>query len=187
MAEERDHPMIYTDGSTSARDKGHPDYCRSGAGIFRSASSAGPRVDLCVDPSDYNTGVANTIQRAALVGIYKALQTDLASPDLLICTDSLSSMYMIDKHMRCPSLYKECKHEELLSYIVEAQANKAREGVHEREAAESEVSCIHMFTSKAMKKRTSLHTRHAYLNGATIQSPRALRSEKTFAGLTSMA
>ena len=52
----------------------------------------GPRVELCVDPIDYNTGVANTIQRAELVGIYKALQIDHASPDLLICTDSLSSM-----------------------------------------------------------------------------------------------
>ena len=39
-------------------------------------------------------------------------------------------MYMIDKHMRCPSLHKECKHEELLSLILEELAKKAREGVH---------------------------------------------------------
>ena len=32
--------------------------------------------------------------------------------------------------MRCPSLQKECKHEELLSLIVEELAKKAREGVH---------------------------------------------------------
>ena len=48
----------------------------------------------------------------------------------MICTDSLASMYMIDKHMRCPSLHKECKHEELLSWIVEELAKKARGGVH---------------------------------------------------------
>jgi len=48
----------------------------------------------------------------------------------MICTDSLASMYMIYKLMRCPSLHKECKHEELLSLIVEELAKKAREGVH---------------------------------------------------------
>ena len=48
----------------------------------------------------------------------------------MTCTDSLASMYMIDKHMRWPSLHKECKHEELLSLIVEELAKKAREGVH---------------------------------------------------------
>ena len=74
--------------------------------------------------------MANTIQRAELVGIFKALQVDHSGPNLMICTDSLASMYMIDKHMRCPSLHKECKHEELLSLIVEELAKKAREGVH---------------------------------------------------------
>ena len=74
--------------------------------------------------------MANTIQRAELVGIFKALQVDHSGPNLMICTDNLASMYMIDKHMRCPSLHKECKHEELLSLIVEELAKKAREGVH---------------------------------------------------------
>ncbi len=120
--------IIYTDGI--ARETGHPGYYSSGAGIFRFASSAGLRVELCVDPIDYNTGAANTVQRAELVGIYKALQIDHAGPDLLICTNSLSSMYMIDKNIRCPGLHKECKHEELLSCFVEALANKAREGMN---------------------------------------------------------
>ena len=110
--------IIYTDGS--ARDTGKSDGYRSGTGIFRFASSAGPRVELCIDPIDYHTGVVTTIQRAELVGIFKALQIGHSSSDLLICTDSLSSMYMVDKHMRCPSLHKECKHEELLSHIVQA-------------------------------------------------------------------
>ena len=48
----------------------------------------------------------------------------------MICTDSLASMYMTDKQMRCPSLHKECKHKELLCLIVEELAKKAREGVH---------------------------------------------------------
>ena len=119
--------IIYTDGS--ARDTGRPDGYRSGTGVFRFASSRGPVVELCIDPINYHTGVANTIQRAELVGIFKALQVDYSGPNLMICTDSLASMYMIDKHMRCPSLHKECKHEELLSLIVEELAKKAREGV----------------------------------------------------------
>ena len=65
-----------------------------------------------------------------MVGIFKALQVDHAGPNLMICTDSLASMYMIDKHMRCSSLHKECKHEELLSLIVEELTKKAREGLH---------------------------------------------------------
>ena len=120
--------IIYTDGS--ARDTGHPDYYRSGTGIFRFASPAGPALEMRIDPIDYNTGVANTIQRAELVGIFKALQVDHAGSNLMICTDSLASMYMIDKHMRCPTLHRECKHEELLSLIVEQLAQKARDGVH---------------------------------------------------------
>ena len=120
--------IIYTDGS--ARDTGHPDGYRSGTGVVRFASSRGPAVELCIDPIDYHTGVANTIQRAELVGIFKALQVDHAGSNLMICTDSLASMYMIDKHMTCPSLQKECKNEELLSLIVEELAKKAREGVH---------------------------------------------------------
>ena len=78
--------------------------------------------------------MVNTIQRAELVGIFmiKALQVDHdhSGPNLMIWTDSLASMYMIDKHTRCPSLHKECKHEELLSFIVGELAKKAREGVH---------------------------------------------------------
>ena len=115
--------IIYTDGSV--RDTGHPDGSRSGTGVFRYASSRGPAVKLCVGPIDYHTGVANTIQRAELVGIFKALQVDHSGPNVLICTDSLASVYMIDKHMRCPSLHRECKHEEVLSLIVKELAQKA--------------------------------------------------------------
>ena len=61
---------------------------------------------MCIDPFDYNTGAANTIQRAELVGIFKALQVDHAGSSLKICTDSLASMYIIDKHMRCPTLHR---------------------------------------------------------------------------------
>ena len=120
--------FLYADNS--ARDKGHPDGYRSCTGVFRFASSRGPAVELCIDTIDYHTGVANTIPRAELIGICKALQVDHAGSNLMICTDSLASMYMIDKHMRCPSLHKECKHEELLSLIVEELAKRAREGVH---------------------------------------------------------
>ena len=114
----------------SSIQTGHPNGYRSGAGIFRFASSRGPAIELWINPIDYHTWVANTIQRAKLVGIFKALQVDHSGPNLMIYTDSLASMYMIDKHMRCPSSHKECRHEEFLSLIVEALAKKAREGVH---------------------------------------------------------
>ena len=119
--------IVYTDGS--ARDTGKPDYYRSGTGVFRFESAIGGRVELRIDPIDYHIGVANTIQRAELVGIYRALQLRHNGLNLMICTDSLTSMYMIDKHMRCPSLHKECKHEELLTLIVEELASKARNGI----------------------------------------------------------
>ena len=119
--------IVYTDGS--ARDTGKPDFYRSGTGVFRFESAVGARVELKIDPIDYQIGVANTIQRAELVGIYSALQLSHAGLDLIICTDSLTSMYMIDKHIRCPSLHKECKHEELLTLIVESLAEKARNGI----------------------------------------------------------
>ena len=54
---------------------------------------------------------------------------DHDSPEMNVCTASLASMYVIDKHMRCPSLHKECKHEEPLSLIVEELDQKARDGV----------------------------------------------------------
>ena len=102
--------ITYTDGSARDPrvDTGHPDgySYRTGTGVFRFSSSRGPAVELCIDPIDYHTYVANTIQRAEPVGIFKALQVDHAGPNLMICTDSLASMYMIDKHMRCPSLHK---------------------------------------------------------------------------------
>ena len=63
--------------------------------------------------------MADTIQRAELVGIFKAVQVDHSGSDLMIRTDSLASMYMIDKHMRCPSLHKERKHEEIPSLVME--------------------------------------------------------------------
>ena len=44
-----------------------------------------------------------------------------------------------------------------------------------------------MLALKEMNKPTNLHTKHAYLNGVTTRLPRALRSEKTFTGLISMA
>ena len=60
----------------SARDMGQPDGSRSGTGVFRFASSRGPAVELCIDPIDYHTGLANTIERAELLGIFKALHVD---------------------------------------------------------------------------------------------------------------
>ena len=83
-----------------------------------------------VDPIDYNTRVANTIQRAELIGTFKALQVDHAGSHLMICTVRLASMYMIDKHIRGPILHRECKHREILSLIVQQLAQKARDGVH---------------------------------------------------------
>ena len=70
--------IICTHGS--ARDTGHPDGCRSGTGVFRFASSRGPAVELCIDSIDYHTGVANTIQRAELVAIFKPCRWIIQAP-----------------------------------------------------------------------------------------------------------
>ena len=119
--------IITTDGS--ARDTGLTNF-RSGTRSSDFASPAGSALELRIGSIDYDTGVANTIHRAELVGIYKALQVNHADSNLMICMDSLASMYMIDKHMRCPTLHQDCKHEELISLIVEQLAQKGRDGAH---------------------------------------------------------
>ena len=54
--------IIYTDGN--ARDAGHPDHYRTGTGVLAFASIAGPALEFRIDPIDYHTGMANTIQKA---------------------------------------------------------------------------------------------------------------------------
>lgn len=49
---------------------------------------------------------------------------------MMICTDSVASMSLIDTHMRCPCFDKECKHEELLSFKKQHLAKTARDGIH---------------------------------------------------------
>ena len=118
--------IIYTDGSV--QDTGHPEYYRCGAGVHRPASSLADRLDICIDPIDDMYGVANTIQRSEMVAVQHALQINHPLGTRIIATDSLCVMYMLSKHMRCPSLHKESKHLGILDSAVSNIIQSLRRG-----------------------------------------------------------
>ena len=118
--------IIYTDGSV--RDTGEPEYYRSGTGVYRPASGIGPAIQLCIDPIGDQYGAGNTIQRAEMVGLQHALSIDHSHHTRIIATDSLCAMYMLSKHLRCPSLHRESKHLGILNAAVESIAKSLRSG-----------------------------------------------------------
>ncbi len=118
--------IIYTDGSV--RDTGEPEFYRSGTGVYRPASEVGPSLRLCIDPIGESYGVANTIQRAESVGIQHALAVEHTHNTRVIAMDSLCAMYMISKHLRCPSLNRESKHVGILQSAVQKAAESLRRG-----------------------------------------------------------
>ena len=118
--------IIYTDGSI--RDTREPGYYRSGTGVYRPASDVGPSVQLCIDPIGRQYGVGNTIQRAECVGIHQALSVPHCHHERVIATDSLCAIYMLSKHLRCPSLHRESTHLGILEAAVQAMAESLREG-----------------------------------------------------------
>ncbi len=124
----RAEQIIYTDGSV--RDTGEPEFYRSGTGVYRPPSDAGPCIQLCINPIGDRYGVANTIQRAEMVGVKHALSVAHTHSKRIIATDSLCAMYMISKHLRCPSLHKESKHLGILDAAVKAIAESLRAGQH---------------------------------------------------------
>ena len=118
--------IIYTDGSV--RDTGEPEYYRSGTGVYRPASGIGSAIQLCIDPIGDLYGAGNTIQRAEVVGLQHALSIDHSHHTRIIATDSLCAMYMLSKHLRCPSLHRESKHLGILNAAVESIAKSLRSG-----------------------------------------------------------
>ena len=118
--------IIYTDGSV--RDTGEPEFYRSCTGVYRPASEVGPSLRLCIDPIGESYGVANTIQRAESVGIQHALAVEHTHHTRVIAMDSLCAMYMISKHLRCPSLNRELKHVGILQSAVQKAAESLRRG-----------------------------------------------------------
>ena len=87
-----------------------------------------PSVQLCIDPIGRQYGVGNTIQRAESVGLHQALSVPHCHHERVIATDSLCAMYMLSKHLRCPSLHRESKHLGILEAAVQAMAESLREG-----------------------------------------------------------
>ena len=71
-----------------------------------------------VNPGGY--GPTNTSNRAEMSAVHMALR-DLAThrEDLVIMTDSLCTLQLINKMRRCPHLLKTAKHRELLESIIE--------------------------------------------------------------------
>ena len=70
----------------------------------------------------HQCGVGNTIQRAETVGLFQALSIKHHRHTRVIATDSLCAMYMLSKHLRCPSLHMESKHLGLLDATSTVQA-----------------------------------------------------------------
>ena len=118
--------VIYTDGSI--QDTGEPEYYRSGTGVFRPASGIGPCIHLCINPVGHQYGVGNTIQRAETVGLFQAFSIEHHHHSRVIAIHSLCAMYMLSKHLRCPSLHRESKHLGLLDATVQAMAESLRAG-----------------------------------------------------------
>ena len=97
-------------------------------GVYRPASNTGPAIQLCIDPIGDQYGVGTTIQRAEMVGLQHALSIDHSHHTRIIATDSLCAIYMLSKHLRCPSLHSESKHLDILDAAVESIAKSLRSG-----------------------------------------------------------
>ena len=120
---------------------GHPDPYRTGTRIFRFASSREPAIELCILPIDLINQSILTTKRTQewqipfkelswLASSTLALKVDHSASgsgigsDLMIRSDSLASIYMMNKHVRCLNLYKSANTRELLTliYIVKELA-----------------------------------------------------------------
>ena len=117
-----DKPICYTDGSCLKPDKG-PNLL--GAAFFdRTTHTA-----FTVNPN--GNGCTNTITRAELAAICAALlfynsRLEL-NTSLTIFTDSLASIYLIQKALHYPSALRECKHVLLLRAIATLLLQRTRQ------------------------------------------------------------
>ena len=106
---------VYTDGSCI---KGGEGGNKLGAAIWTKRS--GMEVLALMEPNGH--GPTNTINRAELVALHGALtlaEVACDSDNIVIYTDSLCSIYQIDKALYRPELVLESKHLELLTAIRE--------------------------------------------------------------------
>ena len=123
--------IIYTDGSI--RDTGGPEYCRSGHSMQQACIAQHPTLALQSSSVLIQLGTSMEwalqylyLQRAEMVGLQHALSIDHSHHTRIIGTDSLCTMYMLSKHLRCPSLDRESKHLGILDAAVESIAKSLR-------------------------------------------------------------
>ena len=115
------YPALYTDGACEPQGGG-PNLL--GAAFYDTKNTTA----YTVQPNGKNE--TNTITRAELAGIYAALQYLVQHPTepthMIIFTDSLASLYLIQKMLRLPDSLYECKHALLLHLIIALLLNRAK-------------------------------------------------------------
>ena len=118
--------IIYTDGSAVKKDsvdEGDGQRLNHvGSGVFCRALE----LNLRVDP--YGQGGTNTITRAELVAISSSLD-HVQHDDCIIATDSLASMYMIQKQLENPAKTTFSPHSTLLEMIAARLCYRATSGL----------------------------------------------------------
>ena len=110
--------ILYTDGSAATGLEGQS----IGAGVYCRA----PDLQLAVDPCGISA--TNTITRAELTAIFAALQQRPAG-DCTIATDSLASMFSINRALRRPASCTESPHQALLLQISQLMLSRSQHGL----------------------------------------------------------
>ncbi len=117
---------------SGVRDAGEPEFHRSGIGLYRPPSHIGPCIQLCINSIGNKYGVANTIQRAEMVGVEHALSVTHSHSKRIVAADSSCVIYMamVSKHLQCPSSHKDSKRSGILDAAVKAIAETLGAGQH---------------------------------------------------------
>ena len=110
--------ILYTDGSVVKTAQGQS----TGAGVYCKSSN----INLTVDPCGISA--TNTITRAELVAIYAALQQS-SFKDVKIATDSLASMFSINRALKHPANCTESPHKTLLLKISQLILARSQQGL----------------------------------------------------------
>ena len=99
--------IMYTDGSAGESSQGQ----RIGAGVYCAELSMQLKINPC------GIAATNTITRAKLMAIYAALQ-EVGPHDCTTATDSLASIFSINRALRDDPCYYESPHAVLLTEIA---------------------------------------------------------------------
>jgi ribonuclease HI len=113
--------VYYTDGSRHPGPDGEGSVC--GSGIHNPALE----VDLSLDPG--GVGESNTITRAELAAIHRALHTADEDKDIYVASDSLCSLHIINNALRRPHCLRDHLHREIALEIAEMIMRRSRNGV----------------------------------------------------------